>query len=302
MTAPNLRDLDLNLLVVFDAILRERSVVRAAERVRLSQPAASHALNRLRQRLGDQLFVRTPQGMAPTPRAEQLAGPVRRALDDLQLVLEPDTFQPATAHRRFVIAVNSYAAVAMASRLVARCRAAAPNVQLALRSVGDLDLTARLDAGEIDLAVTGQRAPAERFDDEVLIEDRYVAVLRRDHPAGRGGMGPAAFASQSQLVISSAGEDFGFVAAGLAARGLTASVGAEAPYVSAGPILAQSDMVAVVGARIAAEFRRAWPVDIRELPFEAPGLSSVMVWHRRLGDQPAHRWLRGIVASVARSA
>jgi DNA-binding transcriptional LysR family regulator len=302
MTAPNLRALDLNLLVVFDAILRERSVVRAAERVHLSQPATSHALNRLRQRLGDQLFVRTPQGMAPTPRAEQLAGPVRRALDDLQMVLEPDSFQPATAHRRFVIAVNNYAAVVLASRLVARCRAAAPNVRLALRPSGAANLSAGLDSGEVDLAVTAARAPAERFDDEVLIEDRYVAVLRRDHPAGRGGMGPAAFAAQPQLIVSSTSEDMGFVTAGLAARGLSTAVGAEAPHISAGPILAQSDMVAVVGARIAAEFRRAYPVDIRELPFEAPTLNSVMVWHRRLGDQPAHRWLREMVASVARSA
>jgi DNA-binding transcriptional LysR family regulator len=302
MTAPNLRALDLKLLVVFDAILRERSVVRAAERVHLSQPATSHALNRLRQRLGDQLFVRTPQGMAPTPRAEQLAGPVRRALDDLQMVLEPDSFSPATAHRRFVVAVNNYAAVVLASRLVARCRAAAPNVQLALRPSGTFDLAARLDAGEVDLAITAARAPAERFAEEVLIEDRYVAVLRRDHPAGRGGMGPAAFAAQPQLIVSSSGEDIGFIASGMAARGLTMTVGAEAPYVSAGQILAQSDMVAVLGARIAAEFRRAYPVDIRELPFEAPSLASVMVWHRRMDDQPAHRWLRGLIASVAQSA
>ena len=97
--AINLRSLDLNLLLVFEAILREGSVARAAERLFLSQPATSHALSRLRHRLKDQLFVRTPTGMSPTPRAERLARPVRRALDELQLALEPDVFSPATAER-----------------------------------------------------------------------------------------------------------------------------------------------------------------------------------------------------------
>ena len=108
----NLRSLDLNLLLVFEAILREGSVARAAERLHLSQPATSHALSRLRHRLKDQLFVRTPAGMTPTPRAERLARPVRRALDELQLALEPDAFSPATAERSFVVALNNFGAIA----------------------------------------------------------------------------------------------------------------------------------------------------------------------------------------------
>src|SRR6185312_1676069 len=104
---------DLNLLIVFDAIMQERSVTRAGRRVGLSQPAMSHALNRLRYMVKDDLFVRTPEGMVPTPRAEQLAAPLRRALNEMQLALEPDTFVPATATRRFAIAVNNYAAVVL---------------------------------------------------------------------------------------------------------------------------------------------------------------------------------------------
>src|ERR1700720_2361244 len=102
----NLRTLDLNLLLVFEAVLHERSVIGAAKRLHLSQPATSHALNRLRRRLNDQLFVRTPAGMTPTPRAEQLAPPVRRALDELQLALEPEVFSPATAEHSFDVALN----------------------------------------------------------------------------------------------------------------------------------------------------------------------------------------------------
>ena len=101
---------DLNLLGVFEAILRERSVTKAGDRLGLSQPAMSHALNRLRWLLKDQLFIRTPEGMVPTPRAEQLAHPIRRALSELQLALDPEEFVPAQAERRFAVAVNNYAA------------------------------------------------------------------------------------------------------------------------------------------------------------------------------------------------
>src|SRR5579859_7050896 len=123
---------DLNLLIVFDAVMQERSVTRAGSRIGLSQPAMSHALNRLRYMLKDELFVRTPEGMAPTPRAEILAEPLRNVLSDLQLALEPVTFDPAASDRSFSIAVNNYAAMVLSPPLVAATRAAAPSVRLDL--------------------------------------------------------------------------------------------------------------------------------------------------------------------------
>src|SRR6202166_1404382 len=107
MSIMNWGAIDLNLLVVFDAVMQERSVTRAGQKIGLSQPAMSHALNRLRYMLKDQLFVRTPEGMVPTPRAEQLANPLRRALSEMQLALEPESFVPREAQRRFTIAVNN---------------------------------------------------------------------------------------------------------------------------------------------------------------------------------------------------
>src|SRR5580700_8656697 len=101
---------DLNLLIVFDAVMQERNVTRAGEQIGLSQPAMSHALNRLRYLLDDELFVRTPTGMAPTPRAETLAAPLRSALSEVRLALEPAQFDPATSDRHFTLAVNNYAA------------------------------------------------------------------------------------------------------------------------------------------------------------------------------------------------
>jgi DNA-binding transcriptional LysR family regulator len=293
---------DLNLLLVFEAILRERSVTRAAEALNLSQPAMSHALNRLRWMLKDQLFVRTPAGMMPTPRAEQLALPVRKALDELQLALEPETFNPSTAERWFTIAVNNYAAVVLAGPIVAECSVLAPRIRLSLRPSGTLDLPDLLERGELDLVVSAIDAPAERFASQVLVEDSYVAVMRQGHPATVRALDLAIFAELPRLAISSSGEDLRFVDAALAAHGLSVSVALETPYISAGPLLARSDMVAVLGRQIAQEFRRSYPIAIKELPFESAILRSVMLWHRRFDDQPAHRWLRDTIASAAKLA
>src|SRR5580704_890837 len=130
MTAPKLPAIDLNLLIVFDAIMRERSVTRAGQRLSLSQPAMSHALTRLRHMLKDDLFVRSPNGMIPTPRAEQLATPIRIALDGLQQSLEPVQFEPAKATATFRIAVDNYAAVVLVAPIAAHVSKVAPGVTL----------------------------------------------------------------------------------------------------------------------------------------------------------------------------
>jgi len=290
---------DLNLIVVFEAILRERSVTKAGERLGLSQPAMSHALNRLRWMLKDQLFIRTPEGMVPTPRAEQLAHPVRRAMGELQSALDPEEFIPAQAERRFTVAVNNYAAVVLAGPIIAECAALAPNVRISLRPSGTLNLPELLDRGELDIAIAAVEPPADRFASRVLVEDRYVAVMRRGHPVGQKRLDLKTFAALPHLVISSSGEDLSFVDAALAAAGYARSIALEAPYLSAGTILVQSDMVAVLGGQIAQEFRRAYPIELRELPFKSPRLHAVMLWHRRFNDQAAHRWLRNMKASVA---
>src|SRR5882757_1356747 len=144
-TAPKLGAIDLNLLVVFDAIMRERSVTRAGQRLSLSQPAMSHALTRLRHALKDQLFVRSPNGMIPTPRAEQLATPIRIALDGLQQSLEPVQFDPSKATTTFRIAVDNYAAIVLVAPIAARITSMAPGVTLDFRPSGTLDVLEQLD-------------------------------------------------------------------------------------------------------------------------------------------------------------
>ncbi|MDR3512239.1 MAG: LysR family transcriptional regulator [Caulobacteraceae bacterium] len=290
---------DLNLLIVFDAVMRERSVTRAADRLNLSQPAMSHALKRLRALMNDQLFVRTPSGMEPTPRAQQFAAPVRRALDELSVALEPDRFNPATAERSFRLSVNNYAAVVLAAPIALACAREAPGVHLSLSPSGALNIPEALDRGELDLAIVAGQPLLLRFASQRLLQDDFVAVLREDHPAAAAALTAEALAGLPRLNITSSGEDVGFVDAALAERGLVQRVGLEAPYLSAGPLLAGSDMVAVLGQPFAVAFRQSFAVAIRALPFKTPKVGVNMVWHRRFDDQSAHRWLRETIARVA---
>jgi DNA-binding transcriptional LysR family regulator len=291
---------DLNLLIVFDAVMHERSVTHAGSRIGLSQPAMSHALNRLRYMLKDELFVRTPEGMVPTPRAETLAQPLRNALSEMQLALEPMAFDPTTSDRRFALAVNNYAAVELAPPLVAAVSAAAPAVRLDLQPGGTLDIIDRLDRGDLDLALATMDSPGDRFVTAPLLEDSFVVAMRRGHPASRRKLSATDFAALPHLEISSSGVDTGFIDRWLAERGLARRIALRAPFLSAGPILVQSDMVVTLRHRIAQEFVRNHPLALSEPPYDSPRMQTVMLWHRRLDRHPAHRWLRDAILSLSK--
>jgi DNA-binding transcriptional LysR family regulator len=292
---------DLNLLIVFDAVMQERSVTRAGSRIGLSQPAMSHALNRLRYMLKDELFVRTPDGMVPTPRAEALAPPLRKALSEMQHALEPAAFDPASSDRRFALTVNNYAAVVIAPPLVAAVAAAAPAVRIDLMPSGTLDVVEQLDRGELDLTLGSMGSPGERFAAAPLLDDAFVTVMRRGHPASRRKLSPEAFAALPHLEISSSREDTSFIDRWLSERKLMRRIVLRAPYLSAAAILVQSDLVATLSRRIAEEFVRNHPLELRKPPYPSPQVRTLMLWHRRFDGHPAHRWLRNVVTSVTRS-
>src|SRR5713226_8333898 len=291
---------DLNLLIVFDAVMQERNVTRAGQKIGLSQPAMSHALNRLRYMLKDQLFIRTPEGMVPTARAEQLAGPLRRALSEMRLALEPEIFVPQQADWRFTIAVNNYAAVAVSPALVAAAADAAPSVQLDLRPSGTLRIADLLDRGELDLAIGSFADPGERFALAPLLDDRFVLAMRRDHPAEPGKLTANAIAALAYLEISSNHEDTSFIDDWLVGHGLARRIAHRAPYLSMARILSKSDLVAILCRRIAEAFMRIDKLQIRELPCPSPRVAIGMLWHRRLENQPAHKWLRELVEAVCK--
>jgi DNA-binding transcriptional LysR family regulator len=299
----NWRMLDLNLLVVFDAVAQERNATRAAAKLNMTQPAISHALARLRSALRDELFVRTPDGMAPTPFAERLVGPVRAALDSLRTALDGAApFDPETAERGFTLAMDNRATVVLAAPLVAAMRAQAPGVALDLRPSGTLNLPERLDRGELDLAIGGLAAPAERFSDLRLFDNGFAAVVRRGHPAAIDGtISLNDLGTYPHLILSSTGEETDFVDAELVRHKLVRRVALRVPLLAAAATLAQSELVAILSERTARAFAGTAPLEVLTLPFASPRQVTAMLWHRRVDNVPGHQWLRGFVLSVART-
>jgi DNA-binding transcriptional LysR family regulator len=299
----NWRMLDLNLLVVFDAVAQERNATRAAAKLNMTQPAVSHALGRLRSALHDELFVRTPEGMEPTSYAERLVGPVRAALESLHTALDgAAAFEPETAERGFTLAMDNRAAVVLAAPLVAAMSAQAPGVQLDLRPSGTLDLAERLDRGELDLAIGGLAAPAERFSDLRLFDNGFAAVVRRGHPAAIDGtISLGALGDFPHLILSSTGEATDFVDTELARHKLARRVALRVPLLAAAATLAQSEMVAILSERTARAFAGSAPLEVLTLPFVSPRQVTAMLWHRRVDKVPAHQWLRTVILRVART-
>jgi DNA-binding transcriptional LysR family regulator len=297
----NLSAIDLNLLVIFDALMQERHVTKTARRLSLSQPAVSHALARLRHMLRDELLVRSPKGMLPTPRAEQLAGPVRRAVDELQRALEPESFDPAKAARTFRIAVDNYSAIVIAAQLAAQVTTLAPNIVLDFRASGTLDISDLLDQGQLDLALGPPMPSEERFASRELLQGRFVTLMRKDHSAAAARkLSPEVFAALPHLEISSSRHPTNFIDAALKRTKRRRRIVLRAPFLSAGSILAASDAVAVLPHRIAHELACAYPLVWRELPFPSPTMKTAMMWPRWLDSVPAHRWLRQLVEGTAK--
>jgi DNA-binding transcriptional LysR family regulator len=203
MHSVHFRNLDLNLLRVFAALLDEASATRAGARLGLTQSAVSHALNRLRQTLGDELFVRDPAGLRPTPRAIELGEPVRAALKLLETAVSDPAFDPAVDRRSFHIAASGYACSVLMPVVVRRLMAEAPGVRLHMRAP-DAALTEDLDRGRLDMAIGSFRQVAPRFRYTPLFDETGVWVVRGDHPlAARGPLRTADLVGLSYLLIAS---------------------------------------------------------------------------------------------------
>jgi DNA-binding transcriptional LysR family regulator len=296
----NERTFDLNLLIVFDAMIQERSVTRAGRRIGLSQPAMSHALNRLRYMLNDELFVRTSEGMVPTPRAAKLAQPLSIALSEMRLAMMPEKFDPATSVHRFRIAADNYSAIVLGPPLVAAVSKRAPALSLDIRPKGDSKFVDGLDRGDLDLAFGCVEGPSDRLCTAALLNDPWVLVMRRGHPVRRRKLSATVIAALSYADVSSCQRDTSFLDRWLFKQGLERRIALRVPNLSVWPILAGSDLVAIMTRRVALSFMRSGQLEMLDLPFDTPVEQTSMLWHSRLDNQPAHRWLRDVVLSVVK--
>jgi DNA-binding transcriptional LysR family regulator len=294
--------IDLNLLVVFDMLMREHSLTRAGRRLGLSQPAASHALARLRQMLNDDLFIRTPDGMQPTVRAEQMAEPVRSALLALSSTLKPESFDPASAQRDFTVAVNNHAARAIVPALIRDVADVAPGVSLDIRPIGSADLTDQLDAGGTDVVLSRLIDGGDRFRCVRVMDDDYVALLDREYgTAMESELSADMVAEIPHVAITSSGDDTSFIDEALEQRGLVRKIAARVPFLSLVLILVDSKLLAVAPRRVAVDLTRICPLVVKELPFPSPRIALSMIWQRRVDNHAAHRWLRDMIKTSART-
>jgi DNA-binding transcriptional LysR family regulator len=289
----DIRRLDLNLLRALDALLAERHVSRAAQRLHLSQPATSGLLARLREVLHDPLLVRSGRELVATPRALALAPRVRLLLADIEALLAEDAgFDPRTARRRFVIATTDYMQALLAPWLAHTLPALAPGIDVALVAPDSARLERQQADGAIDLAVLNlARVPAALRSRPVLTE-RFVVIARNGHPHVRRTLSLARMCALEHVLVSPAGGSFvGPTDEQLAARGLARRVRLSVQgFLAVPPIVAQSDLIAVFPERLARRF--AGELTIVAAPLALPGFTMVAAWHERVQRDPAHQWLR----------
>ena len=297
----DLHGIDLNLLVAFDALMKERSVTKAGIRIGRTQPAMSAALARLRSLLKDELLVRGPQGLQPTPRALDLAEPLSRALADIQRTLDfTQAFDPAASSAAFTIGLSDHPTFALLPQLVAHFANAAPVATLQVRNFSARnDAIDLLDAGEADVTVGVPATKTGRILTQPLFEERFVSIVRKDHPAAGKALELDAFLALPHLLVSPENERFGHVDAALAKEGLQRRLALTLPNMYAAPLLiARSDMITTLMAGVVAASGHAHELVLLEPPLMLEPIPFVMSWHRRNDAHPAQRWFRNCVAEA----
>lgn len=291
----DLRQLDLNLLKAFDALMDERNVTRAAARLALTQPAVSGTLNRLRDSFGDPLFVRTQRGVVPTPRALELADPIKQVLAQVDVLLKPVEFDPASATFTLSVAATDYAMRAVVVPWVAALRPLAPRVRVAVHPMDEAHTLERMERGTLDLAlVTPESAPPE-LHCQRLFDERYLCVMRQNHPSAQHTqLTLEHFCALNHAMVSLQGGGFqGATDTALAQRGLSRRVMASVPsFVMLLDLVRDSDLVALVPERL---LDHVDGFHVQEPPLPVPGFTKILAWHARTHADPGHRWARSLL-------
>lgn len=315
MSTPNFRTLDLNLLRVFDEVMAEGSLTRAARNLSLTQPAVSNALRRLRETLGDELVQRSGQGMAPTPRARAIWPAVREALAQLQSSLIPNEFVPAEANTSFVLAMSDASAAELIPGLTETLEKQAPRVTLRVVPLTTRDPRSMLDEEACDLAVgyfpsmladltaRTQSGEPQPFFHQRLYTGEYVCVMRKDHPLAQGPLSIDAFCAARHMLVSFSGRPFGFIDEALATLGRERFVVLTVnQFFTAARVVANANLLTVLPLHFVKVTGYADQLVFRPLPFEVSPVLVDAVWHRRSQQRSSHVWLREVVQRAANSA
>ncbi len=312
----NFLTLDLNLLRVFDEVMAERNLTRAARTLAMTQPAASNALRRLRDATGDDLVTRAGYGVEPTPYALAIWPSVREALANLRSTLSPVNFEPASTRDTFVLLMADATAAMLMPNLAREMGAMAPRASVRVRPLSTRDPRALLESNEAHLAIgyfpaavaaitlgEMQEDRPDTFGNAPLYTGKYVCAMRRDHPLAAKSLSLDEYCAARHLLVSFSGRPFGFVDEALAAvkrsRRIALTVN---QFFTAGQVVAHSDLLTILPREFIAaagfESMLAW----QPLPVEMPELRVEMLWHRRNHSTPAHSWLRACVTRLTEAA
>lgn len=298
----NLRDFDLNLLLVFQAIWQERNVSAAARRLGLTQSAASNALQRLRKQFQDPLFLRTSTGMAPTPLASQLAEPVSAALEMLASGLDQRSrFDPATSERQFTIGMTDVGEIVFLPALMAYLKRAAPNVSVRTLNPPAPQMRAAMEAGVIDLAVGFLPALRTGFYQRRLFTQKYVCLVGRSWKLAEGRLSREQFLTARHALVNVEGTGHAIVEHMFAAAGMQRAVHLEVPHFVAIPFVVEaSDLIVTAPEKLGTALVQRLAIRIVPHPIKLPEFQVNQFWHRRFRDDAGNKWLRGVFALLFR--
>ncbi len=299
----NLSRIDLNLLVGFEALMAERNVTRAAARVGRTQPAMSGVLARLRDLMEDELFIRTANGLQPTPRALELHEPVGKALAQIAAAFAfRDRFVPESAEMAFTIAMSDPPTISLLPALFEELMRAAPGITLHVRGFDDRDeAISLLDSGVVDVAIgVPPTEKAGRILSRPLFEEEFVTMMRAGHPEAKSPLTRSAFLAWPHVLFSPEGDRFGIVDERLEELGLVRRLVLTVPNVTAAALVVErTDALCTMLTGLALQFEATGKVILAKTPLDLPSAPFTMNWHRRNDANLAQRWLRGLIGKTA---
>jgi DNA-binding transcriptional LysR family regulator len=292
-----LKDVDLNLLVIFEQLLIERRVSRVADNLGLTQPAVSNALARLRKLLGDELFLRTSRGMEPTPFAEQLSQPLVQALAMIHGALNrKSSFDPATSRRAFTIGMTDIGEIYFLPKLMDALARLAPGVTVSTVRDTSVNLRDEMEAGHVNLALGLLPQLKGGFFQRRLFRQPYVCMFRKGHRLDKRRISLKEFSEAHHVVVVSAGTGHGKVDQLLERQGVHRDVRLTVPhFVAVGHILHTTDMVATVPERFAQQSTGPFDLTCVDHPARLPEIAITLFWHARYHKEPANQWLRSLI-------
>ncbi len=315
MVNRNFRTLDLNLLKVFDQVMSERNLTRAASNLAMTQPAVSNALRRLRDALGDELVRRSGYGVEPTPKALALWPAIGDALRQIEASLAPGDFVAGTATNTFVLAMADATAAELMPGLVEIIEKDAPGVSIRVQPLTTRDPRRLLDEGQVDMAAgyfpavladltaQAQAGGKAAFEHQRLYDGEYVCVMRKGHPLASGPFTLKRFCTAHHLLVSFSGRPYGFIDEALASLGQTRRVVATVnQFFTAGRVVSVSDLLTVLPRHFVNVTGMASELMVRDLPFDVPPVHVDSLWHIRQGQRSDHAWLQLAVAAAATKA